>query len=313
MKLGILISSILLVVIILAVYVSSRGVPQQASDVTAPAMLEKRDLSGLDQPFDVKKGKAEDEWKAIWSYYRRYSNSVDDLVGLRRSLDETDKSLLETGKECLDLVLAAAEAGSVSGDFLDDTTPIEPRGKPQFGASMKSVCQAAMVYASYLNMNEIDKDKARAGGKAVWAMGYQMFDRAVRLPVRIEGMELMRAAITAYYPWAPDGSQMDATLNDWIDELEKIDRKYWRPKQEVIYSLEPNVGDLLNIAYDDEDPSFRVEAVLTLAWVKWNPRSKGNGRAVSTAIDKLKNDPDPMVKKAAKVVDEFSEDDLMRL
>ena len=140
-----------------------------------------------------------------------------------------------------------------------------------------------------------------------------MFSKAKRLPIRVYGFQLMKVGMTELYNQSVDGSQDSADFTQTYKELNKFSEQYFTKKNNFVYELKPNVGDLLNMCYDDKDVSFRIEATLTLAVVKWNPRSRGNATAVANAIEKLQNDSNSMVAKAAKAAAAFTKDDLHQI
>jgi hypothetical protein len=49
---------------------------------------------------------------------------------------------------------------------------------------------------------------------------------------------------------------------------------------------------------DDEDLSFRIEAVLKLGMAKFNPGGRGNDRNIQQTIEQAKNHPHPLMVQA---------------
>lgn len=301
MKLGILISSMLVVIIIIVVLVTSRGVPQRPTYLTSEYMLAKH-MPKLPEVYTPGGGDASDELQELWNYYKEYRTQI-----------ATDDVSKEVAEKCMDLYIKVLEGGELDGQFLDDTCPIEPRAYPSFEDAMTMTADAAMRRAFQMYQKDEQKERREKAALAVWAVGHQMFTKAKRLPVRVQGLEIMKFGATEMFNWSKDGSELDADMQQVEQEINKFERDYWRPKNNLVYDLEPNVGDILKMCYDDEDISFRVEAVLCLGWVKWNPRTRGNDTAVKNALKKLQDDPNSMVRKAAEAAEALTVEELRRL
>jgi hypothetical protein len=302
MKMGVAISVSILIAIVIVIAVSMKGVPQRSSNLTSEAMLKKRTLKLPSSLYTEGGGDASSALQSMWAYYVDNSSQID-----------SDDTSVEIKNGCMDQLIKVYEAGSISGKFLDKTCPIKVHGAPSFGSGMVMVSHAAMKRVHELYEVDKEPDRRKKAATASYAIGHQMFTKSKRLPVRVQGLEMMKFGITELYNQSPDGSQEDADLTMAIENIESFTKKYFMKKNNLVYELKPNVGDVLNMCYDDEDVSFRIEAVLALGVIKWNPRTRGNATAVANAIEKLKKDDNSLVAKAAKVVDEFSKDDVRAL
>ena len=131
--------------------------------------------------------------------------------------------------------------------------------------------------------------------------------------IRTTGLEIIKAAGTEIFNWSEDGSKLGADIVAWTDGLNKFESNYWIPKSEVVFSLKPNIGDVLNVAMHDQDISWKLEATLALGRLKWNARTTGNKKAILRAIEELKGSQDQLIREAAQIADAFTAEDVRAL
>jgi len=97
------------------------------------------------------------------------------------------------------------------------------------------------------------------------------------------------------------------------DALKKV-ADAWVPKVgKILKSLRPQIGDLINIARNDKDLTFRVEATLQLGVVKFNPKTRGNLKAITSAIEDAKASEDPAISAAGNAAEAFTKEEMRKL
>ncbi len=300
MKWGLIAASVLAVAIALVVVFMSRGKPEPATKASSEKMLEVRTLAGLPKVVDIGAGDASAAFTELVKFYDQESTTL-----------QGGQPTAEVGDKAMALFIQVYEAGTLSTAFLDKTTPIYPQANPTFGLAPLGVASGALARINELRARDDAASKQRAvkGAQAVWAVGQIMFEKATRLPLRQQGLALMQSAGGVMIAWTEEAAIV-AALDKWSPAIRDYTDNFLSPKLEVVSSLKPNIGDLLRIADADKDVTFRVEATLALARVKYNPRTKGNANGIADAIRKLQEDPDPMVQEAAKVAEAFTKEQL---
>ena len=69
---------------------------------------------------------------------------------------------------------------------------------------------------------------------------------------------------------------------------------------------DPNPGDVFNVAENDKDRSWRIQAILSLGIVKFTATKRGDLRRVRKIIDKNVAGDDPLAAAAAKAAKELT-------
>jgi hypothetical protein len=313
MKIGIVISGVIIVFFGAIIVVSLMGFPDEPTpQITAPGMMAKQFLPG-DLPEIAHYGPGD----AKPVYFQAFE-MVQRAPG-KFPIGEDPKE--EDAAPLVDLLIRAMETGTVQAPFLDEVTPKSPAARCQYSDAIDRIL-ASMQHHGDNIWKQGRKKEAVALGRAMWALGRQEFEKCVRLDNRIQGLTIMmEAGGKQLYNWSEKDEQLSADIDPWIyvegrpikdGPLHKI-QDNWTPKISVVMALKPQIGDLLYIAEHDEDLSFRLEATYKLGIAKFAPRTRGNKRAIEHMIEKLKNSPEPQIAEAAARSANFTLDDLHHL
>jgi len=81
----------------------------------------------------------------------------------------------------------------------------------------------------------------------------------------------------------------------------------------TIMGTDPHVGDLLNVAKNDEDRTFRIAATLQLGIAKFTDGNPGNRSAINAYLGEAKQSDDPMLAEAAAAADALTLEDFRTL
>lgn len=207
-------------------------------------------------------------------------------------------------------LIDAMQAPKADMSFLDEGIPLQPGGKPDYGDALEVIPELVLSRAADMRERG-DYEYARRAEQAVWVMGERCFGKCkIHYPREI-GLNLMIAACEQMYSndaSLPNGGEVDA----WIKPLQQL-RKDWLAKSEVVLSLRPHIGDLMNVAQYDKDVSFRVAATLQMGIRKFSPGSNGNYNAMIALLEQLKSDSDPLVAKAAEAAAAFEKSKLQTI
>lgn len=312
MKIGILISTCLVAIIIVGMTVAMRGTVDKRTDYSAPKMLEVRNFAGLPSLVEIGSGDASAAYDEMIAFYNEY----------RATLDTIDTVETELSEKAIDLLIKAHEAGTISSSYIDGKIPLVPNAVPEFGGAFQVIADVAMHRAEELRQrNDQQKERAMKAAKAAFALGQTLFEKSKRVPIRTAGIAIMTSGGTPLYNWSGEGNEFAQTMQKWTDAINELIENHWKGKSEVVYSLRLNtpdlratIGDLIAYATEDKDVSWRVEATLALGRAKYMVGAgKGNNRGILSTISKLKDDPDKLVADAAKAADAYTREDVKKM
>jgi len=180
--------------------------------------------------------------------------------------------------------------------------------QPRFGQALEGIAEVALNHAHVL-AQQGQVDQANQLNRAVWALGQRAYENNVLMYPRYTGLQLMAMAGQQCFE-LPDQDQ--AALTQWSLALQTV-RDQWEAKLPLIAGVAPHPGDLVNLALHDEDRTFRIAATLQLGIAKFKPGHRGNLRAIQSAIDAGRRDPDPLIVIAAGKADRLTRDQLHRI
>ncbi len=228
------------------------------------------------------------------------------------------------------LLAEAADAGHVEAGFMDRHIPVEIGAEPDFQDAVEAIYELAINQVAY-RYTHGDPEGARELALAVWVFGRRMFEGNVRLYNRVIGLDMMESAGSMLYEMSADnpgtpgvtaapgdtegtispGADGEA-LRAWSQAINQI-RRHWQPKLEVVMGIEPPIGDLVNIALNDGDRMFRIEATLRLGIHKHGPVGRGNRRAIQNAIRLAMESDDPVLAEAGRAAEALTQEEKRRL
>ncbi|MEX2214958.1 MAG: hypothetical protein WD768_12560 [Phycisphaeraceae bacterium] len=321
---GIGISGAILILIVVILLVTLGGNIGRTTHYSRDFVLKKHDISSFNRDpankdaeparlspvAEAGSGDASSQFEALLRYYQDNRAAIDP-----------DGTSAEVGEAILDHFISLQQAGAVPARSFDGVTPMLPQAKPDFDAALLNMALAGMKRAAVLHARPNDESKQRAmdAAKALWVLGLTMYEKSKRVPLRTMGMELMRAAGTEIFNWSGDGTELGDAITKWVNAMNKFDEEYWGPKSAVIGTLRygepdsPTLGDLVNIAQNDEDPTWRVAATLELGRAKYSRRTSQQDRALQGVISSLQSDKDPAVAEAARVAEKYTKSNVRGL
>lgn len=297
MRFGIIVSIILVAIVVLFVIVRWRGVSDAPTRVSAPDRLVRRDLpSGLPHVYEPALPEADAD--------HAYERALELYERQQATCDASPPYPAKLRGAMTDLLVTAMRAARVREGFLDEHVPLRPNARPGFGPALESIPLVVLDEAT-ARFQDGDADGGRTAAAAVFALGHRAFRDNRRLYVRWAGVLAMMQGLSAMLADADPG------LEAWVEPLREI-RSAWEPKMEALAMLRPEVGDVLRIAARDQDPTFRVKAVLALGYLQHNPRTRGNLRAIRGAIAAAGADADPLIAAAGRAAAAYTRDQIRR-
>lgn len=299
MKVGLLISGMFLAIAVAVVaYTFVQNAADPPTSATSPEKLVlvalPEDAPALVTPVEPD-ADATDFYRRAMGYYR--ANSVE--------LD-MEKPPPAKVAELADLLLAASRAGHVEDGFLDVQISDDLQAGPNFGDALEGIGMV-LLFEAQSRYQAGDKNSAIALSQAAWLLGRRAFENNTHLYPRITGLTMMQNAGSQLLVWLPP----EQTVG-WERGLRRIDDA-WMLKFPIVSGTKPHIGDLINVALNDEDPTFRLAATLRLGVAKFNPGTSGNLSAIESAIEEAKQDDNAKVRRAGLIADEATQAEMRRV
>lgn len=302
MKIDIIISLVLVLLVGGIVFLALNTPPDGPSSKTSQTQLALQtlpaDLPEVFAPAPQGQGNAGELYEKLAAYYTANARQIEGRNPPQRMIDSLTQQ-----------VIAAADTPYEKQDFLDDQYPPEPGASPAFGGALETIPMLVLRDAlDSKNNARIDR-----ASRAVWIMGQRAFEKGNHLYIRRQGLNMMQFALSAKQQAIPaDDADAKAAVAAWSSAISAIVSN-WDSKMQIIWSVKQHKGDLLNIAQNDQDPTFRVAATAWLGVAKFNPGNRGNEKAIARLIESSKESDDADIARAAQAADAFTREDLRRM
>lgn len=303
MKLGILISVVILASVGAFVFFSTGGVADLPTSATSTAKLERVVRPAALVPLytsDEPDEDADARYRDLLAFYRENKQALDRPAPPDNLIHELQIRLDD-----------ARRAGQVPDGFLDDEIPVEPVGQPHYEAALETISRLVLERAGR-RLEAGEERDAQQAAEAVGALGERLYEKSARLWNRWHGVGMLKGALNILSDLAEHQPDLSPKVEAWVAHLRAVDAA-WEGKTLLLRSLRPHIGDLLNLAKNERDPTFRIEAVLNLGLVKFKPGHRGNARAIQAAIEAAKADADPRIAAAGRAADAYTLEQLRKL
>ena len=199
---------------------------------------------------------------------------------------------------------SAADAGGVNEGFLGPVFPVEGslsedpmQGLPQMISDIGFEAQRRWEAG--------DQAGAVRLARGLFVFGKRAFDRGEVYEVRWLGLLAMDRGSGMLWAWEDAPGVDREAAKAWYEATGRT-IKAWRDKMAMISTPKPHVGDLLNIANHDQDRSFRAYAVIWLGSAKFAPGSPGNQAAIQGTIDAARASDDDLMRRAGQAAEDLT-------
>lgn len=303
MKLGLILSVILVAFVALFFFLVTSSPADSPTNATSAERLVKSDtLANLPAVFtpDQPEASANEHYRNALDLYKQQERAFANEMVAQGLADRLIGHLV-----------AGMRAGQVSRPFIDDMIPTRRGATPDFGDALEMI-PFVVIQRAQSAIDARDEAYALQSLQALWAFGQRLYQESVRFHNRHQGLMIMNMAGTELYKLKHLDPALEPALTRWGPEVQKITAA-WQPKMETIFVVRPHMGNLINIARNDQDPTFRVEAILALGPKKFSAGSRGNERAIEEVLEAAKGDANALVVEAGAASAAFTRDDLRRL
>lgn len=304
MKLGIIVSFIIIVLIGVLGVVSFRGIADPPTAATSAdklvAIALPEGLGSIYQPAQPAEDATEFYAQAI-TYYQEHRQPLSEPQPQERFTEPLT-----------DLLIQAMQRGRVQRGFLDQHIPVQPGAEPDFGDALESIPGVVLLRAGEL-FERGDTARAVLAVQAVWALGRRAFAQNDRLYIRRWGIPIMADAGEQLFAWAEQLDTVnDEQIHDWASAINDVERAF-RAKDNLISAADPHIGDLVNISRHDQGLTFRVAATLKLGVMQFNPGNRGNRRMIHQALAEAAAANEPLLVQAGKAAQAMTREQLHKL
>ena len=111
---------------------------------------------------------------------------------------------------------------------------------------------------------------------------------------------------TVYRAMGGSFKQRVQALREYHSAVREADGIYG-DKLNVLWKTKPHPGDVFNIAENDKDRAWRVQAVLAMGMLRYTADGRGDKKYNTRLLEKFARDKDPLPAAAAKAASELTE------
>lgn len=296
MKLGLAISAMIVLVIVLTVLVALFRPADAPSRATTGDSLKAQTL-----PSDVRQlvlpGDRDGDAATLYDQaFRFYQANAAQL----RQNDPPE----ELVRQLRTMLIEAAQATRVSEGFFDRYVKIQAGlyMELEIDDAAGRVAQRVLHHAWFsADQSEQHLKDAIEAVEAVYLMGLRLFDRNVLYASRFNGLYIMEnAAAQLENLYREQGDDTRSRRFAGAQREAKEILKAWDDKLKSAMAVPAHIGDLLNVAKNDEELTFRIHATLHMGVALAQPGHRGNRRAMENLLRRYENSDEPLLAEAAK-------------
>ncbi len=160
------------------------------------------------------------------------------------------------------------------------------------------------------SVDQAQFERARKIMQDIFVLGHHMVAERARVDMVRKGLYIQSAAVGGLITLHNRSGRTDklalSRLKEYQDALADL-RDFYDAKTRIVWTLS-NVspGDIFNIAANDADRSFRVQAILYLGVLRYNALNDGDVRWANKLIERFSDQDDPLIRAAAKAAAELT-------
>ena len=211
------------------------------------------------------------------------------LLGLPTSVDQM-----------VELVQAGAGKAAMRYTFVHTERKIEIRGIYGPALDLETVAKIVLM-AGDLYANTGQTDRAIQIRKAACVMGWHMFNEGAVVDMTSRGLAIQAmAAQDLLRLYRDKGMDAEAANASSYERAATAAWTYCGTKRQKLWNTAPKAGNLFFIAENDPGRAWRVQAVMSMAVLKFSARRTADRRINKRLITKYMSSDDPIIAAAAK-------------
>jgi len=269
-------------------------------------------------------GNAADDYEKALTQYKQVRDVIEGTGDAERSdaaaaaSDPWADPGYKACREIADLVAAGAKKAEMRYTFVFTPTKLKPYYQRQYARDLYQISiPTQQCYLLHLERKEYAQAEKRMQDMLI--LGWHMFSERAVPDMSVQGLDIMKVAVKRlqelYNVW-PDGpTDKIASLRTYENELSEIS-ELARQKRKILWDSLPSAvgtsrdqffpGDVLNMAENEKDRAWKVQAILTLGAMKYRAPSRGDKKKLQSLIRQYLGSEDPIIQAAAKYADKMT-------
>lgn len=252
------------------------------------------------------KGNAGDDYRKAIDAHRKHAKLIAEAIGKFGETPRVHPTLPPPALEALEQIASHVAAGAARkemrftfvhtpatfeyGYFYRPTEDLERVAEP-----LSLLVYHYRAAKRYADAEKVLRDR--------FVMGWHMMNERSRTDLVTRGIAIQEQTISSLktlYRERPGGHAAKiADLAEYATALREVREHYFR--KHLIFasanSIEP--GDVFNIAVNDKDRAFRVQAILALGRLRFVATRRGDVRRTKKLIERFLESDDPLERAAA--------------
>lgn len=228
-----------------------------------------------------------------------YLQAMRHFVATRPLLKDQSPPDSESLAILISLLDQARDRAACRKSFMDGFMPLKPLESPNHDNAPYEIAKLLDDHA-----RKLQDERGLEIARSLMVFGHRMLELNQRLVIRKEGVGIGQMGATTYFlvgiKLGGAHAEPAGQAKLFADQMGLFVLP-WQGKLEIIYAASPAIGDILLLARDDQDPTFRGEALLRLGAEYKKKSLKLSGKwGVEATVAKGLKDADPFVAQAAK-------------
>lgn len=334
-KLGWIIAGGVLVAVIVAVLVLIVSPSISGPVATArPGVLDMevvevslRDVLGEAKP--AQEGNAADDYVKAAELYRANKDQLAMLRGRLRKLADAkqpEDAALTTLQLICSHVVSGARRKKMQYVLVHEPKTLRVGYSYPVADEMYEVANQIRLLAHFHMLRE-EFEPAEKALQAQFMLGWHLLDERALPATVMAGLEILDSAAKAlrrvYRTLIEQArDQADPKLAQYANRVKLLGeldmgltstRHAFTEKKKIVWNVNPEPGDIFNVAQNDHDRAWQVQAILALGLVKFTADREADVRHTKQLLATFCQDSDPLKAAAAKAAQDLTEADFNQI
>lgn len=269
-------------------------------------------------------GNAAEDYEKALAQYKQLREVIDGTADHERvdaaiaASDPWADPGYKACREIADIVAAGAKKAEMRYTFVFTPRKLKPYYQRSYASDLHDI-SIPVSQCFFLHMERKEYDKAEKRMQDMLILGWHLFSERAVPHMSDQGIHILLVAVRRlqelYKAWPNGPTDKIASLRAYENELIEI-QDFARQKRKILWDSLPSAvgtssdqfypGDVLNMAENEGDRAWKVQAILALGAMKYRAPSRGDKKALQSLIRQYLASEDPIIKAAAKCADEMT-------
>jgi len=269
-------------------------------------------------------GNAAEDYEKALTLYKQHRDDIDGTADIDRVNAATAASdpWADPGykacREVADIVAEGAKKAQMRYTFVFTRKELKPYFQRQYARDLYQISLGpSQCYHLHLERKEYAQAEKRM--QDMFILGWHMFSERAVPDMSIQGLDIMIVGAQRlqqlYNVWPNGPKDKVASLKRYENELLEI-REIASQKRQILWDSLPSAagtskdqfypGDVLNMAENEADRAWKVQAILALGAMKYRAPDRGDRKKLHSLIRQYLASEDPLLKAAARCADKLT-------